>query len=459
MDTNLENQSSDQNESHLRPSEKQLKKTLEKLRECLSQKSEKYFKEFWETKKKCLLLFKESIHPALRKQFWTEYIELSNEAKKLKELLDQQSDYTAQQIEKAIQSLDQDLEKIAEIANASSVIEIPNQCNWIDRNREFYQSTQALLDVYNSFASRIHSLRKELIQVDVRMKQKNQFFKLLSKKGNEIFPKRKELIESISKKFQEDVREFIKESFGKNEHRSVPFYQIKDQIKHLQAFAKVFTLNAQSFKSTREELSSYWDQIREKEVAYKQMKNEKNKDEPKKQRENERYKERAKPVKETIDTQKEEQQKKQEQLKEEFSVIKQTVLDTFDQIEKYAPEALKEIEKTIQKAFEHNLFAVAQKEQLEQYFHQLQDWICEKNEETQELHSLEQLQTVLDQKKERRNKIKLKVDHCRKTLGNSNLDFETSFLLQEMFESEKQHLEKMNASIEAIEDRILDIES
>lgn len=443
MDTDQEPQNFHK-ETHLQPHEQKLKGSLEKMRKFLSQNHEKSFRDFWETKKECLLFFKEKIHPALRKQFWTEYIELSGEAKKLKELLDQQSDYTALQIEKAIQSLNHDFDHLQSMVETLPKVNIPKNCETLFLEKDFYQSTQALLQIYNSFATRIHALRKELIHVDVRMRQKNQFFKLLSKNGNLIFPKRKELIQEISQKFEKDVQIFIQKNFEeKSKH---PFYRLKEEIKYLQALAKQFTLNTEIFKSTREKLSQCWDQIRENEKKLKQRRQD-SKKEPK-----------------TLA--KEPKQEKQAPLeedssyhREEYTKLAQCLSETFENIQKVSEQSLKDLCLKIQSFMEHASFSKTQNDRLSQFQNHIQDWICEKNEAKQDLFSLDQLRSVLEQKNKRKKKTKTNLEVYRKMLGNSNLDFESNFLLQEILEDEKQHLEKMNASIEEIEDRIFDFES
>ena len=90
--------------------EKKIQMAIECMRTLLSQEETPRFKDFWECRRLCLLLFKENISPKLRAQLWGQYIELSKEAQALKNLLDEQAAFAIEQIELAILSIESDLE-------------------------------------------------------------------------------------------------------------------------------------------------------------------------------------------------------------------------------------------------------------------------------------------------------------------------------------------------------------
>lgn len=69
-----------------------------------------------------------------------------------------------------------------------------------------------------------------------------------------------------------------------------------------------------------------------------------------------------------------------------------------------------------------------------------------------------ELQALLQDKKARRQEVKEQIQVYRKALGGSGLDFEKSMMYQEWMESEKEVLEKMNASITELEEKIEQIE-
>src|SRR5262245_28088096 len=80
------------------------------MQQCLSREGPPSFKEFWETRKLCLLLFKESLNPKVRNELWECYIGLTTEAYHLKEMMDNESSFARQQIEAAIQDLEKNLD-------------------------------------------------------------------------------------------------------------------------------------------------------------------------------------------------------------------------------------------------------------------------------------------------------------------------------------------------------------
>ena len=101
----------------------------------------------------------------------------------------------------------------------------------------------------------------------MRVRYKNKFFQRLSAAGDQVFPKRKELIKEISQQFADDVEQFIKEHFGAQaSHESL---YVLEEIKALQGLAKVLTLNTHSFTQTRTRLSECWDHIKVEEKERK----------------------------------------------------------------------------------------------------------------------------------------------------------------------------------------------
>ena len=58
----------------------------------------------------------------------------------------------------------------------------------------------------------------------------------------------------------------------------------------------------------------------------------------------------------------------------------------------------------------------------------------------------------------RRQEIKNQLEIFRKTLGGSNLDFEKAMAIHEQIDFEKERLEKANASVLEVEQKISEIE-
>jgi hypothetical protein len=105
-----------------------------------------------------------------------------------------------------------------------------------------------------------------------------------------------------------------------------------------------------------------------------------------------------------------------------------------------------------------------EKQQIERTLRPIKDLVADKKESSllnlseDDKKTLENLRVVLQQKKERRQEVKDQLEIYRKALGGSNLDFEKAMQYRELVDQEKERLEKANAAIEEIEEKISDLE-
>ena len=249
-------------------SEMKLQLAVDFMEASLAQGGTPHFRSFWEARRLCLPLFKENISPPLRSHLWNKYSELSKEARRLKEILDEQSAFAVEQIEIAIAALENDISQFDEQVEKGTFPESVAFPQVLKGHVAVYHQLQKQLNILNAQASRINALRKELLKTEMRVRHKNKFFQRLSSAGDQVFPKRKELIKQISQQFSEDVDQFIQKHFG--EHPSQEsLYLLREEIKSLQGLAKVLTLNTHSFTETRTRLSQCWDQIKTEEKERK----------------------------------------------------------------------------------------------------------------------------------------------------------------------------------------------
>lgn len=221
------------------------------------------FKDFWEARKLCLPLFRETISPWARSEYWQQYTDLSTEARRLKSILEEQSVFAFEQIELAIQALLRDLTVKEEILAQVPDIEILVQSKTLASGKEEYNKIQKELFFLNGLAAKVNALRKEVIRTDMRVRSKNKLFEKLSSCGDQIFPRRKELILVISERFASDIERIMVSQFSGSTIPSQPLHQLREEVKTLQSIAKVLTLNTQVFTETRLKLSRCWDLLRE----------------------------------------------------------------------------------------------------------------------------------------------------------------------------------------------------
>jgi hypothetical protein len=242
---------------------------LEFMRGSISQEGSPRFREFWEARRLVLPFFKENLNPAIRSKLWSEYVELTVEARRLKEILEEQSSFAMEQIDLAIRAMEEEVANIQSHLAQAAEISFSNASPMIKQKAPVYNQIQKELNLFNTLASRLNGLRKEVMKTDMRIRFKTKFFKRLSDLGDSIFPKRKELIDSISAQFERDVDQFVEAHFKGEEVVGAPYYALREEIKSLQGMAKVLTLSSPAFTRTRLKLSECWDKVKVLEKEHK----------------------------------------------------------------------------------------------------------------------------------------------------------------------------------------------
>lgn len=482
------------------------------MRASISQEGTPRFREFWEARKIVLPCFKENINAAVRSKLWGEYVELTVEARRLKEILEEQSAFAIEQIDLAVGALEKDVQNFEAILAQSSELPVSEASSTIQAKASLYNKVQRELNLLNTLASRLNGLRKEVVKTDMRIRFKTKFFKRLSELGDHIFPKRKQLIDQISQEFEKDVERFVSNHFQGDQVVGAPYYSLRDEIKALQGMAKLITLSSGVFNRTRLKLSECWDKLKvlekehKKEVIAKKAASTENRAEIDKKI-GELAAKSAEMSLSELDKEIEEISKVMRQtdlhrddvrsLRDELSKLRQPHIAVQEEKAKALEEAEKEKlrlkrERTVQLKeklasllkegaqmdLETLLSSVAELEgegkkieaskmelqQIDRAMRQLRDLVAERKESSllnlsdDDRQALDNLKTVLQQKKDRRQEIKVQLETYRKALGSSNLDFEKAMLYRELVEQEKERLDKANAGIEEIEQKIAKLE-
>ncbi len=493
--------------------EAQIRFSMNFMKESLSCSNTPRFRDFWDVRRVCLPLFKQSIGVKVRAELWGEYVDLSAEARRIKEMLDEQSAFAFEQIDLAIQSLVKDIESSDEILLAISDLVIPEICLTMLDHKVEYQETQRELNLLNTFALKINSLRKEVIRTEMRIKNKNKLFEKLSSSGDRIFPKRKVLIKTVSDMFMADVQAFINRYFANPSAERVPLHQLREEIKALQTVAKSFTLNVNTFTDTRVKLSQCWDQLkswdkeRKKEFFQKKQDLQQNVDqvierikgfellaaqassfaEVAPQFEEVLFFMRGielsfydqKKLKETLFKlrkpflDKEEEIRAFEQLQEKQNqeLKRKQVADFKESIEALAAsldstdiETLIESRERILQESAQMQWQKSDKMMIDRLLKQIKDGIEEKksyrlfslSDSDKEKHQA--LLTLLIERKQRRAEMKLQIDAYKKVLAGSGFDFEKAIMYKDLIEAERLSLEKANESIYEIEKKLVEIQ-
>lgn len=494
--------------------EAKLQKAIAFLESTLNQGGSPHFKSFWDAKNLCLELFKQNLPPASRAFLWSRYTELSKEARRLKEILEEQSAFAAEQIEIAVQALEKDIQGNDEHLKELPPADLQVESQALESKMGYYRSIQKELNLLNAQAARINALRKELMKTEMRIRQKNKFFQRLSLAGDSVFPRRKEKIKEASNHFLEDVERFIQIHF-KSEDIGDSLFYLREEIKALQSLAKVLTLNTHAFTHTRLRLSECWDKIkgfekeRKRQRAQQKAVFKENVDAllPKladfqnkfsngelsipdaqkwiesfasEMRQVELGRDEVKFLKEELHNAEKplfERMRKEEQERHQHELEKE------NQRRKVAEELEKEVEELIQSAdsYEADKLVVEkealldkikvstlkkqEKIDLERGLKGLRDVIAEKKEKAllslseDDRQMLQNIKQLLKEKRERREEIKQQIEQLRKSKNNSGFDITQALALDAQLAEERERLEKIKHSIAELEQRVEEIES
>jgi hypothetical protein len=476
---------------------------LQEMKEALSQEQRADFKKFWNTRNLCLLFFKARLNPQVRSKFWTEYMELSTEARKLRDMLDEQTAFEIEQMTLAVQSVKSDIEQFEPLLEQIPLICFPERCREIALKSSFYAVLQREIFLLTTFASRVNALRKGIIHCKMRIKQKNQFLKDLALLGDQIFPKRKDLIQKISQEFIQDILSFVDKYFQPNQTPALPYFILREEIKHLQNIAKLLSINTQAFVETREKLSECWNFVREKEKEYKKQQGQKEelfqgnaagvdekiqKFQEKMQtglsteqvrieaeeilqymRQVELSKEDVKRLKSQIRTIQDSVETNEKAVEDEKRAVHSKKQEEIQDLKTQTKALLRDADQLsfeefivslqqVQEKIETKVLTKMDRQILEKLLKPLKTIAKEKKEKKnlspEEKQSLEELKEILQTKIARRKEIKELLEEYRKAHNSSGYDFEKAITYRDLIDLEKKRLEKMNIDISQIEEKI-----
>ncbi len=256
--------------STLEQADEKIEKMLEYMQLQLSHGEIHPLSRFWTMRTFCLEHFKGTIAVSKRLILWKNYCQVVDEIVKLKQLMDEKSAFEKEQIEDALTSIEADLKKVDILVKNEPEITIP-KCGCLQKNKAEYISSQKKLNVYSAYAKRLNSLKKEILSLDISFKKKQEILDQVHQLGDQVFPPKREILNVISEIYTQDIQFFVKVNFSSLENVGSLFH-LKEQIKLLQTFAKIISLNVQSFSQTRQVLSECWDKIKVYEKEQKKQK-------------------------------------------------------------------------------------------------------------------------------------------------------------------------------------------
>jgi uncharacterized protein YgfB (UPF0149 family) len=492
--------------------EEKIRTALEFMRNSLSHSGNPRFKDFWDIRTLCLPLFKSPMGQAQRAELWATYVELSTEAKRLKEILEEQSAFASEQIELAILALEKDLEEYDHLIKQLPLPSIVEKSEILREKKETYEAMQRELNLLNALAARVNSLRKEVVKTDMRIKVRSKFFDRLSVLGDRIFPRRKELIKNISEQFISDVDQFTKLHFSEKKEEGqkiTPYYILREEIKLLQSIAKELTLSTHAFNATREQLSQCWDLLREWDKKRKEgLAQKKHALQGNVALVQEKIQTLAKSIQEgasldaanavaseistfmrgielsrddvqslkneirellkpLVDGAKAEQlerlkerEEKQQRKKETLTHLHEEMQKMMANFEVLSLEEILEKKAEIEEKIAKESPEKAERMRFDSMQRKLKDMIADKKAASvlqlpqEGREALEKLKGALQERITMRDEIRTSLENYRRSLGSSGFDFEKAMEIREMIDSDKERLAKLNITIQELENKI-----
>lgn len=259
MQEDIEYQKREEEIQNAPTTEARLDLAINYMRGILAEGNKVEFRIFWKIKKICLDLFKEEIHPTTRGVYWGEYTKILNEAHFLQKMGEEQANFKIEQIALALGALENDLLNKEE--RIRSIVMEPFQIQALDE--EIEMERRELLFLTNA-KEKILALREEVLTQEIRIGQKNKLLAQISKAGDQVFPRRKDLIASLTRSLFNYVDRFIRTDFDLA-HKTLigkgsPI-ALKKVIRAIQEALKVLPINNEVYRQVRTELSACWDII------------------------------------------------------------------------------------------------------------------------------------------------------------------------------------------------------
>ncbi len=434
----------DESLAELSSNEERLRHLLDVMRGAIEQNTSPQFKAFWAARERCIPLFKEGIHPAVRSLLWQQYRDLSQEARMLSDLLGEQAAFAGEQIKLALDAIE------AEMAGPIEGVDLPLfESRTLRAERKTFEPLYAELFLLNRWTERLVAFRKELVGTEMRMRDKNALFKRLALLGDRAFPRRKELLEEVSTRFLALVDRFVQGAFPE-EGLTAPYYVIKNEIKALQAFAKTVTLTASAFKEARVRLSGCWDQIRVVEKG-------------KQEEERERRaaaKEVAKAKREAAEEEKRAFEAYAAKSREQTQGLREKIKALIEEGRHLTGDELASKREALAAEIAAADLANTDRKGLEDALGRIAELMVDAEEsaflKTPDDHPdvASRLQMVLERKRGRRSGIKECLEDLRKEAGGSGLDFELALTVDRRIQEEREKLQHLDITISEIQGRL-----
>ncbi len=243
------------------PKEKTLH-ALQFMEKWLNEPKAPFFKGFWAAKDRAFEQLKLITNEP---ELWARYKELTDEFSKVKALVQEQSRFTMEQVELALEALK------AKIAQPIAAHEIQEKDALTTSDVEELERLEGTTRTTKGFIDQLMALRNEVVKSPGIFKNKTKLITELNALIDQLLPVRKEAQNALCNHLTGIVTQF------EQKPKSGPAHHLLKQVKSLQALLKELTLHPKTFQEARKILSRCWEKSKADQDAFKQAQSEKRK--------------------------------------------------------------------------------------------------------------------------------------------------------------------------------------
>ncbi len=253
--------------------DQKIEKILEYMLREATSKAPDSLRRILEMRRFCLSYFQNTDFLSRKKDLWERYFRVTREIDCLRKEAEKETRIRCNTIEKELEYLERLLPFSADFLKETPVPALPACEGSFEKNRDLYEDYQRRLVHYSRFAKKLNEEKEEIFALRIPFQEKQRLLDRIHCLSDVVFPKKRELLSAISHRFSEDLQSFVRHRFPRESVNGPP-YLIRKEIQELQSFAKNIFLNATVFSQSREKLSHYWNQIKERDKKNKKPKEE-----------------------------------------------------------------------------------------------------------------------------------------------------------------------------------------
>lgn len=185
-----------------------------------------------------------------KQKIWKEFTEVADSARAIKKHQEEEGEFAAEMIAKALDAHEQDLQSTQAVSMYHALFEKVTSFKTV---KEDLRNTLTRLKFLSVKGSQLQSLRQELSKTGMRLSIKGKLFDRLSKLGDSVFPIKKELNKQLIDTFNSGLDAFIKACNKREDGDEILF-----EIRIIQSFLKEMTLRKQEYDLIKTSLDPLW---------------------------------------------------------------------------------------------------------------------------------------------------------------------------------------------------------